>query len=74
MIEKQIGKLTFYINGDKVAVKVGLQTFRIHSDFITRHTSMKEVIKSIENEEIKNIDDLYGYMKNGYMLSQGTIV
>lgn len=70
--EREFSNLKFYYTDKDVAVKVGIQFFKIVQDFANKRASIKDLLESVERGEIKDLNDLYVYMRKGYTLNPTT--
>ncbi len=71
--EREFSNIAFYYTEKDIAVKVGIQFFRIVQDFANRRETMKALVGAVENNEIKDMNDLYIYMRKGYTLSPSSL-
>lgn len=69
--ERSFSHITYFYTPNKVGVKVGIQFFRIGKSPLGR-AKIEDLVKAIENNEVSNINDLYGYMNKGYVMNLTT--
>lgn len=69
--QRSFSHITYFYTHNSVGVKIGIQFFRLNKA-ISSKNKIEDLINAIEAGEVSTVNDLYGFMNKGYIMSATT--